>query len=340
MKTIILQEPGRFAESDTPPPAAPGPGQALLRIERIGICGTDYHAFRGRQPFFQYPRILGHELGVVVEQVGEGVSHLRAGDRCAVEPYLHCGSCIACRAGKTNCCQSLQCLGVHVDGGMRESIVLPAKYLHPSNRLSLEQLALVETLGIGAHAVNRGGVTQGDTVLVLGAGPIGLTVMQFATLAGAQIVVVDPLQNRLDFANRMFPLRAGLTPGEDLAGRLKDALQGDLPRDVFDATGNAASMMSAFSLVAHGGRLVFVGLVQADLTFFDPEFHRRELTLLATRNSTAAEFRRIIHLMEQGTIQTDAWITHRSGFGDFISHFHDWLHPDSGVIKAMVSMHG
>src|SRR5437016_1168272 len=146
MKTLTLNEPGNFAFSETPEPVDLPPGHALVRVRRVGICGTDWHAYHGRQPFFTYPRILGHELGIEVERVNDASSSLRPGDRCSVEPYLNCGRCIACRRGKGNCCVDLKVLGVHIDGGMRERIVVPTNKLHRSNSLSLEQLALVETL--------------------------------------------------------------------------------------------------------------------------------------------------------------------------------------------------
>src|SRR5688500_1524126 len=161
MKTIILNEPGRFSLTDTLEPRSPAPGEAMVRVHRVGVCGTDLHAYRGRQPFFTYPRILGHELGVEVVEVGENAHGIRPGDRCAVEPYLNCGTCIACRHGKTNCCVELRVLGVHTDGGMREFIAVPVNKLHRSESLSWEQLALVETLGIGAHAVERAGLGAG-----------------------------------------------------------------------------------------------------------------------------------------------------------------------------------
>ena len=174
MQTIVLETPGSFTQVDRPDAPGPGPGEALVSVRRIGICGTDLHAFRGRQPFFQYPRVLGHELGVEVLAVGEGVEAICPGDRCAIEPYLNCGKCIACRHGKTNCCASLQVLGVHTDGGMCERLIVPASKLHKSLTLTLDQLALVETLGIGAHAVDRAALMAGEVVLVIGAGPIGL----------------------------------------------------------------------------------------------------------------------------------------------------------------------
>src|SRR5262245_17969764 len=186
MQTVILAEPSRFELTDTAAPSEPPPGHALVRVHRIGVCGTDLHAYRGEQPFFSYPRILGHELGVEVLSLAPDVkSDLAPGDRCAVEPYMDCGTCIACRRGSTNACTSLRVLGVHIDGGMREYIAVPSAKLHSSAALSFDQLALVETLGIGAHAVGRARIAVGAWALVIGVGPIGLTVMQFARLAGA-----------------------------------------------------------------------------------------------------------------------------------------------------------
>jgi 2-desacetyl-2-hydroxyethyl bacteriochlorophyllide A dehydrogenase len=336
MQTVILEQPGRFTLADTPPPGDPGPGEAIVRVRQVGICGTDLHAYRGRQPFFTYPRILGHELGVEVVAVGQGVTQVGCGDRCAVEPYLTCGRCIACRRGRSNCCESLQCLGVHTDGGMRSLLRLPAAKLHPSNQLSLDQLALVETLGIGCHAVDRAQLEAGEGVLVIGAGPIGLGVTLFACAAGARVVVMDINADRLNFCRRSFEVAATVAADDDAPQRVRDALGGDLPAAVFDATGHSGSMHRAFDLVAHGGRLVLVGLFVGDVTFHDPEFHRREMTLLATRNSTAADFARIIAMMEQGRIDTQPWITHRTDAAGMLEQFEGWLDQTCGVIKAMV----
>jgi 2-desacetyl-2-hydroxyethyl bacteriochlorophyllide A dehydrogenase len=345
MKTIILDQPGKFRLDDStaaPTPDQLGAGEALVRVRRVGICGTDLHAYRGRQPFFTYPRILGHELGVEVVAINPASSKafdIRPGDRCAVEPYLNCGACVACRAGKTNCCVKLQCLGVHTDGGMRELIRVPARKLHKSDKLTLEQLALVETLGIGAHAVVRGRPQKGEQVLVIGAGPIGLSVIQFARLDGSPITTLDVNQKRLDFCRQRMNVDATILAGENLDENIRKVTEscgGELPTLVFDCTGNPQSMHNAFQFVANGGRLVFVGLFVGDVTFHDPEFHRREMTLLATRNSTAREFKRIIGLMESGQIDTTPWITHRANCSDMIGQFEGWLDPNCGVIKAMV----
>ena len=165
MKTIVLEKPGSFQLTERPSPGDPAPGQALVRIHRVGVCGSDIHAFKGNQPFFTYPRVVGHELGVEIVAVGPNEKGLAVGDRCAVEPYLHCGRCIACRRGKTNCCVALQVLGVHTDGGMCEFIAVPVGKLHRSRTLSPDQLALVEMLTIGAHAVRRAQLEPGENVL-------------------------------------------------------------------------------------------------------------------------------------------------------------------------------
>ncbi|MBV9866973.1 MAG: zinc-binding alcohol dehydrogenase family protein [Abitibacteriaceae bacterium] len=336
MRTITLNKPGEFSFGETETPGELAPDTALVRVHRVGICGTDLHAFRGRQPFFSYPRILGHELGVEIIEVGANEQGLKVGDHCAVEPYLNCGHCIACRRGKPNCCVNLQVLGVHTDGGMRELIHVPVHKLHPSQSLSLDQLALVETLGIGAHAVARAQLQAGEFVLVIGAGPIGLSVIQFAQLEDVKIIVLDVSESRLEFCQQQLDVEFTMQGNEDVLNRLQELTNGDLPTVVFDATGNATSMGQAFNYVAHGGKLIFVGLVQADITFNDPNFHRRELTLFATRNSTGADFQRIISLLENGRVSTEPWITHRATCEAMIEQFPQWLEPDSGVIKALV----
>lgn len=339
MKTLTLEEPGKFAVSDTVALTEPGPGEALIRIHRVGVCGTDLHAFAGRQPFFTYPRILGHELGVEVLKVGEGAKNISAGDRCAVEPYLSCGQCIACRQGKPNCCRTLQVLGVHTDGGHRSRMIVPAAKLHRSEKLSYDQLALVETLGIGAHAVGRAKLQPGENVAVIGAGPIGLAVMQFAKAADARVIAVDVSDSRLAFCGERIGV-ADLVNARngDVAEQLEGLTDGDLPTAVFDATGNVNSMNVCFNYAAPGGRLIMVSLVQADVTFHDPHFHKRELTVLSSRNALPSEFTEIIRLIEAGRIDTTPWITHRAVLGDVIGQFESWTKPETGVIKAMIEV--
>jgi threonine dehydrogenase-like Zn-dependent dehydrogenase len=336
MLQITLEKPGHFIATDVPEPSATA-GGALVRVHRVGVCGTDLHAFAGKQPFFTYPRVLGHELGVEVIDPGEAPNGLKAGDRCSVEPYLNCGQCIACRRGKPNCCTALQVLGVHVDGGMRPLLRVPARKLHPSARLDYEQLALVETLGIGAHAVERAQLGLGEFVLVIGAGPIGLSVIQFAQARGVKLAVMDVSAARLEFC-RQLGVPHTLPPGAGAAEELKQLGGGDLPTCVIDATGNPASMMGCFDLPAHGGRIVFVGLFQGDVTFHDPNFHRRELTLLASRNALPGTFREVIGLVESGRIDTRPWITHRFKLAETPTHFPAHIAGNPAVLKAMIEV--
>ncbi|MFT3829070.1 MAG: zinc-binding alcohol dehydrogenase family protein [Opitutaceae bacterium] len=341
MKALVLQHPGQLVAAEIASPTAPAADEALVRVHRIGVCGTDIHAYGGKQPFFTYPRILGHELGVEVLAVGAGVDNVRPGDRCAVEPYLNCGRCIACRRGKPNCCSDIRVMGVHVDGGMREQFVLPASKLHRSATLSYDQLALVETLGIGAHAVQRANLEAGETVAVIGAGPIGLTVVQFARAVGARVLVLDINSARLAFCRDHLGIGADATINireADPLVQLRELTGDDLPTAVFDATGNPQSMAAAFRYPAHGGRLVFVGLFRGDVTFNDPDFHRRELTLLGSRNSRPEDFRRIIELVEAGRVDTSPWITHRAAFDSVPALFPDWTKPETGVLKAMIEV--
>ena len=341
MKTIILQQPERLSLIDTEPPGPPGPNEALVRVRRVGICGTDLHAFAGRQNFFSYPRVLGHELGVEIEALGptESEGDLAVGDRCCIVPYLHCGQCIACRRGKTNCCVRMQVLGVHLDGGMRELFVVPADKLIRSAAIPLDHLALVEMLCIGAHAVRRAQLEPGEVALVIGAGPIGLAVGQFAQLVGVRVLLLEISDARLDFCRHELGLEV-IDGKHDPLAQLHTRLKGELPTAVFDATGSARSMMQAFTYPAHGGKLIFVGHIPDDITFHDPDFHQRELTLLASRNATHADFDWSIELLEAGQINLSPWITHRASPEAIITDFAGWLDPEQGVVKAMLEFTG
>ena len=269
MKTIVLEQPGLLRLIDTEPPGQPAPGEAMVRVHRVGICGTDFHAYGGKQSFFSYPRILGHELGVEIVAIGptEQDPGLTVGDYCCVEPYLNCGHCPACRRGKPNCCLNLKVLGVQTDGGMREMITVPIGKLHKSQTLSLDHLALVEMLSIGAHAVRRAQLEPEESVLIIGAGPIGLSVSQFARLAGANVIIAEVSEHRLQFCRQHVEAQSCISGKDDLPSELRVILSADLPTAVFDATGNVNSMTKSFDYVAHGGKLIFVGHVQGDITF-------------------------------------------------------------------------
>jgi 2-desacetyl-2-hydroxyethyl bacteriochlorophyllide A dehydrogenase len=339
MKAIILDQPEHFRLADVDFPPQPGQDEALVRILRVGICGTDLHAFEGKQPFFNYPRILGHELAVEVVALGASTYEhgLKIGDHCAVEPYLNCGTCLSCRRGRPNCCVNLRTIGVHQDGGMRESIVVPVRKLQRANDLPVEALAIVEMFSIGAHAVNRAHLGKGENILVIGAGPIGMGTMQFAKIMGANVFAMDINPDRLAFCNQHVGVSGVVDARQDAEGQLRALLGGDLPTAVFDATGSLRSMNNAFNFVAHSGSLIYVGLMQDNITFNDPFFHSREITLFASRNALPSDFTWVIDSISSGKVDTSAWVTHRATPEELVVDFPSWLLPSTGVIKAMLN---
>ena len=340
MRAIRLEEPKNFQYVDIDQPGAPGPGEALVRTHRMGICGTDYSGYLGKMPFFRYPRIPGHELGVEVVDVGEGVTNVKPGDRCSVEPYMNCGECFACRKGNSNCCDKLNVIGVMIDGGLCEEFLIRADKLHTSEKLSFEQLALVETLGIGCHATDRGDPKEGDHVLIIGAGPIGLAMLEFTRLTGATITVMDMVESRLDFCRQTYGIEHTIVfkgDGSELE-QMQEITGGDMYFVVTDATGSNRSMANALNYVAHTGSLVFVGITTEEITFPHPPLHKREATIKGSRNAVPSDFTRIIKLIEDGTIDTNPWITHRTAYDAVVDEFETFTRPESGVIKAIIEV--
>jgi len=341
VQALLFEQPRSIRFIDCPEPADPGPGEAVVRVRAVGICGTDYGGYLGTMPFFSYPRIPGHELGVEVVAVGAGVANVIPGDRCCVEPYINCQRCHSCRRGLTNCCEHHQTLGVHCDGGLRRLLTVPARKLHPAARLAPAQAALVETLAIGCHAIDRAAVTAEETVLVIGAGPIGLSAIEFARLAGARVIVADMVPARLEFVRDRLGIPDVLTSTGTAADldAVHAATGGRMAEVVVDATGSHKSMSAALEFAGFGGRIVYVGITRQALSFPHADvMHRRELSLLASRNALARDFTRIVGLIESGGLDTRPWITHAVPFAEVIDAFPRLLEPGSGVIKAVVEM--
>ncbi len=340
MKAIVLEKPEQFVATNIDEPSQPRAGEALVEVFRVGICGTDVAGYLGKMPFYTYPVIPGHELGVTVLAVGDGVANVQAGDRCSIEPYMNCGECFPCRKGATNCCEFLEVIGVHKDGGMCERFVLPARKLHSSEKLTMDQLALVETLAIGCNCVNRSASSEGDKVLVIGAGPIGMAVIEFLKVAMTEITVMDMNEARLQFCKETLGVDHTVVFKNDgtEADRLREANGGELPITVIDATGSHISMANAFQFCAFTGQVLYVGITTQELSFKHVAIHRPEITIKASRNALSADFQRIIRLIEDGVIDTDPWLTHHASYDDFIGEFPNWLKPETGVIKAVLHM--
>lgn len=340
MQAIQISEIKTLKKIDIEPPGDPKRGHAIVKTHRMGVCGTDISCYLGKFPFFDFPRIPGHELGVEVVAVGADVDGVKVGDRCSIEPYMNCGTCYACRHGATNCCQNLKVIGVMMDGGLCESFEVRADKLHASEKLGFDQLALVETLAIGCHANDRGAPGGGDHALIIGMGPIGLATLEFARLTDATISVMDMNPDRLEFVRQRYGIENTILfrgDGEELE-QMRQLTNGDLFQVVTDATGNRHSMSGALEYLAPTGRLVYVGITTEEVSFPHPLLHRREASILASRNALPPDFRRIIQLIEEGTIDTDPWITHRTSFDDVIGEFESFTKPETGVIKAIIEV--
>ena len=337
MKTLVCIKPGEFKYMVGEQPQVE-PGQAIIKIKRIGICGTDLHAFEGTQPYFEYPRILGHELsGELI--AADGAPGFEIGEAVTFIPYFNCGKCIACRNAKPNACEKIKVCGVHQDGGMVEYISVPAYSLVHGEGLSFDALALVEPLAIGAHGVRRAGITKGEFVLVIGAGPIGLGTMEFARIAGGKVIAIDTNNDRLKFCRKELKVWHTINPLDGkITEQLRSITNGDMPTVVIDATGNLKAINNAFQYMSHGARYVLIGLQKGDICFSHPEFHKREATLLSSRNATREDFEKVISSMKEKLVDPTAYITHRVFFDQVKDEFERWLNPANGVIKAIVEV--
>jgi 2-desacetyl-2-hydroxyethyl bacteriochlorophyllide A dehydrogenase len=326
---LVCEAPGelRLEQRAAPMPKA---DEVLVRPRRVGICGTDYHIFEGKHPFLNYPRVMGHELAVEVLKAPHG-SGWEPGEICVVNPYVSCGECVACRRGKANCCVRIAVLGVHRDGGMASQLTLPGRNLVRAQGLSIDACATVEFLSIGAHAVRRGQVTKHDKVLVIGAGPIGLGVALFASIANATVTVMDLSDERLASAIDLLGAR-GVEAAEP------NAVMDESFDAVFDATGNQASIENGFRYVAHGGRYVLVSVVKDRISFGDPDFHRREMSLFGSRNATQADFNQVVAAIKRGQVPVDRLITHRTSLADAVTQLPLWATRKDGLIKAVIAI--
>jgi len=333
MKYIVCEKPGEFILKEKEAPVRKE-NEALLQINKVGICGTDLHAYGGNQAFFTYPRILGHELASEVLEIGENDKGIKAGDKVVVMPYVSCGECIACRNGKTNCCTNIRVLGVHADGGMQEQITVPSDILLPANNLSNDQMAIVEPLAIGAHAVRRAVVKPGEFVVVVGCGPIGIGIMKLAQIEGAKVIAVDMNQQRLEYAQSQIGVDFIVNASENPVEKISEITNGDLATAVFDASGHKGALELGPSYMAHGGRFVLVGLSKGELTYTHPAVHAKEMTLMCSRNATTQDFEHVISVLDK--FPTESFITHNVDFSEMIQHFDSWLNPETGVIKATV----
>jgi 2-desacetyl-2-hydroxyethyl bacteriochlorophyllide A dehydrogenase len=336
MQAIVCRQPGELALEERPEPKR-GDAEVLVGVRRVGLCGTDFHIFEGSHPYLDYPRIIGHEFSGEVLEAPPG-STLKRGETVVINPYISCGACIACRNGKPNCCMRIAVLGVHRDGGCCERISVPAGNLYSARGLTVDQAASTEFLAIGAHAVDRSQINASARALVIGAGPIGLGTALFAGIAGADVTIMDRDSARLALALENGIAQRSIVAAEGVDGRVAEETNAEGFDLVFDATGNRASMEGAFRHVAHGGTLVLVSIVTDTITFSDPEFHKREMTVMGSRNAARVDFQRVIAAIESGRVPLAKLITHRTSLSGAILDLPRWTTEKTGLVKALVEI--
>ncbi|MFC2126210.1 zinc-binding dehydrogenase, partial [Bacteroidota bacterium] len=287
--------------------------------------------------YFTYPRILGHELAAEVVEIKDNSNGIRPGDNVVVIPYMSCGKCTACKKGITNCCSNIRVMGVHTDGGMQEFITVPSSFLLPAGKLSLEEIAIVEPLAIGAHGIRRSGMKPGDTVVVIGCGPIGIGIMKLAQVGGATVIAMDVNNQRVAYAKEEIGVDYAINVATNSVDEVSKITSGNMAEVVYDATGNKKALESGPDYLAVGGRFIMVGLSKGELTYVHPKIHSREATIMCSRNATMEDFDHVINVLSQGNFPVNSFVTHKIDYTDMIDKFDSWLNPETGVIKAMIS---
>ena len=338
MKTLVIDSPGNFSYGEKARPI-PKPGEVLLRIKRLGFCGSDLSTFRGGNPLVTYPRIPGHEIAGVIEQVTAGVpSNYTVGLAATVMPYTACERCPSCRQGRRNACQHNQTLGVQQEGAFTDYIVTPWEKLVLAN-LSLRELALVEPLAVGFHAVARGRVTKEDTVLVFGCGMVGLGAISAAGLdRGATVIAVDLEDSKLAVGRKAGATHTINSRTDSLHDRLRELTNGEGPSVVIEAVGTPATFVAAVEEVAFAGRVVYIGYAKAPVSYETKLFVMKELDILGSRNSTPEDFRAVVSMLEAGRYPVDETITATVPFSESGEALRRWSENPGAVTKIHVEV--
>ncbi|TWT40653.1 zinc-binding dehydrogenase [Botrimarina hoheduenensis] len=335
MKAIEITEPNAVRIIERPDPT-PGPGEVLLQIDTVGYCGTDLSTFRGRNPLVTYPRVPGHEVAATVLGDGGEAGDWKAGESVLVFPYTECGACASCFAGRPNCCQHNQTLGVQRDGLLAEQAVVPHAKLMRAEGLSARELALVEPLTVGAHAAARGAVAEGEVVAVFGCGAIGLGAVAAAANLGATVVAIDVDDRKLSIAEACGAAISVNSSKDDLAARLSDATQDHGPSVVIEAVGLPETFRAAVELVSFAGRVVYVGYAKQPVEYETKWFVMKELDIRGSRNALAADFQSVIEMLRAGRVPTTEIVTHETTLADAPKALEDWSAAPGEVTKVHV----
>jgi threonine dehydrogenase-like Zn-dependent dehydrogenase len=339
MQAIVFNHANEISQVERTEPQ-PQPGEVRLRIRRIGYCGSDLNTFRGFNPVVTYPRIPGHEIGATIESVTAGVpARFQTGQAVTVLPYTSCGTCSACRAGRVNACRDNQTLGVQRDGALTEFLCVPWQKLIGSPKLSLAELALVEPLSVGFHAVGRGRVDAADTVCVLGSGMIGLgAIAGAALLRRARVIAVDVDDAKLQLARRAGAAEVINAKTESLHQRLQALTKGHGPEVIIEAVGTEQTFRAAIDEVGFAGRVVYVGYAKTPVAYETKYFLLKELDILGSRNATQQNFEDVVTVLESGAYPVRETITRTVAFAAAGQAMRDWAANPAEVTKIHIEV--
>jgi threonine dehydrogenase-like Zn-dependent dehydrogenase len=338
MKAVEITSPGRARLTERPDPK-PQPDEVLLRVRRIGFCGTDLSSFRGTNPLVAYPRVPGHEIAATIELIGPGVEgEWRAGQNVLVMPYTSCGQCSACVAGRPNCCARNQTLGVQREGALAEWIAVPAAKLIASERLSLTEFALVEPLTIGFHAASRGRVAADESVAAIGCGAIGLGVIAGARFRGGRPIAIDVDDAKLDLARACGAAETINSQRESLHDRLLELTGGLGPRVVVEAVGLPTTYRTAIEEACYAGRVVCIGYAKAPIELDTKQFVLKELDIVGSRNALPSDFADVVGFLEQGGFPADRVVTQTVDLAGAADALREWSERPASVTKIHVTL--
>jgi threonine dehydrogenase-like Zn-dependent dehydrogenase len=333
MRAVSLQRPGHAEIVDLPEPTQRA-GELLLRVELVGLCGTDLNSFRGRNPLVTFPRVIGHEIAATVV---EGSRTLPAGSRVTVSPYTSCGVCASCLSGRFNACKDNQTFGVQRDGAMTEWLSIPEEKVYAS-RLSLKELCIVEPLTVGVHAVSRGRVKREETVAVFGCGGVGLGAVAGASFRGARVIAIDVDDAKLSTAQAAGAVHLIHSANEDVHARLQEITDGHGPSVVIEAIGLPETFVAAVREVAFTGRVVYIGYAKQPVAYDTKLFVQKELNIVGSRNALPEDFREVITMLEAGRFPVNEAVSTEIGMDEVPSVLERWSASPTAFRKIMVQV--
>ncbi|MGC1493429.1 MAG: zinc-binding alcohol dehydrogenase family protein [Candidatus Acidiferrum sp.] len=336
MRALVLKSPGHAAIESVPDPA-PTENTLLLKVRRVGLCGSDLNSFRGTNPLVSYPRIPGHEVSATIVEGCQAQPGLAAGTNVTFSPYTNCGACAACRRGRPNACKFNQTLGVQRDGALAQYIRISAEKIYPAN-LSLTELCLVEPLTVGFHAVARGRVTAADTVAIFGCGGVGLGAVAASAFRGAKTIALDVSEEKLETAKAAGAAHTIYTLRENLHQRLMELTEDHGPDVVVEAIGLPQTFRAAVEEVAFTGRVVYIGYAKEPVSYETKLFVQKELDILGSRNALPEDFRAVILMLQEHRFPVNEAVSSIVRLEDAPEALRAWSENPACVKKILVNL--